>query len=458
MRMDYGLKLEMAHKLVMTPQLRQAIAILQLSSLELSEVVEKELLENPVLEIEDKEGGEPGEAVERPEMETKPDYLEWAEYFGDGRDMGYTAPDRSERQSFESYTATQVSLEEHLEFQLYLAVLDTKARAVGRYLIGCIDENGYLCCSAAEAAEQLKVTPSMAEDVLAVIQTFDPAGVGARDLRECLLIQSRQRCITDPVVVGIIDCHLDDLAAGRYKIMAEKLNVTTHQVQQAVDIIRTLDPKPGRAFGKSDLSYILPDVTVERVNGEYLISVNDTDVPRLTINPHYRRIGDVDGEARKYIESRINSAVWLIRSIEQRRRTLYNVVEALIELQKDFFDQGPKQIKPLTMKKLADKVGIHESTVSRAIANKYVDTPHGLFGLRTFFSASITAADGEDIAASKVKGEIRELVSREDASQPLSDQAITDILNKQGISVSRRTVAKYREEMGILASSKRKRY
>lgn len=458
MRMDYGLKLEMAHKLVMTPQLRQAIAILQLSSLELSETVEKELLENPVLEIEDKESGEPEETPEKSELEAAPDYFEWAEYFGDGRDMGYIAPDRSERQSFEAYTANEVSLEEHLEFQLYLAVLDTGARAVGRYLIGCIDENGYLCCSVAEASEQLRVPQSMTEDVLAVIQTFDPAGVGARDLRECLLIQAQQRGITDTAVLGVIDRHLDDLAAGRYKAIAEKLGVTTHQVQQAVDIIRTLDPRPGRAFGKSDLSYILPDVTVERINGEYVILVNDTDVPRLTINPHYRRMGDMDGEARKYIESRINSAVWLIRSIEQRRRTLYNVVEALVELQKDFFDQGPKHIKPLTMKKLADKVGIHESTVSRAIANKYVDTPHGLFGLRTFFSASITAADGEDIAASKVKGEIRELVSREDTSQPLSDQALTDILNKRGITVSRRTVAKYREEMGILSSAKRKRY
>lgn len=458
MRMDYGLKLEMAHKLVMTPQLRQAIAILQLSSLELSEVVEKELLENPVLEIEDREEGGPEETPVKPEAETTPDYLEWAEYFGDGRDMGYTALDRSERQSFESYTATEVSLEEHLEFQLYLAVLDAEARFVGRYLIGCIDENGYLCCSTAEAAEQLKVAPAVAEDVLAVIQTFDPAGVGARDLRECLLIQTRQRGITDPVILAIIDRYLDDLAAGRYKSVAEKLSITTHQVQQAVDTIRTLDPRPGRAFGKSDLSYILPDVTVERLNGEYVILVNDTDVPRLTINPNYRRMGDMDGEARKYIENRINSAVWLIRSIEQRRRTLYNVVEALVEMQREFFDQGPKHIKPLTMKKLADRVGIHESTVSRAIANKYVDTPHGLFGLRTFFSASIAAADGEDIAASKVKGEIRELVSREDASQPLSDQALTDILHKRGISVSRRTVAKYREEMGILASSKRKRY
>ena len=458
MRMDYGLKLEMAHKIVMTPQLRQAIAILQLSSLELSEVVEKELLENPVLEIEDKETGEPEETPDKAAAEAAADYFEWAEYFGDGRDMGYTAPDRTEKQSFESYTPDSVSLEEHLEFQLYLAVLQPEARSIGRYLIGCIDENGYLCCPAEEAAGKLKAPVSLVEDVLRVIQTFDPSGVGARNLRECLLIQAQQRGFDDQLVLSIIDQHLDDLAAGRYKSMADKLNVSTREIQQAVDIIRTLDPKPGRAFGKGDLSYILPDVTIERVNGEYVITVNDTDVPRLTINPQYRRMSEMDGEARKYIESRLNSAVWLIRSIEQRRRTLYNVVEALVEFQRDFFDYGPKRVKPLTMKRLADRVGIHESTVSRAIANKYVDTPHGLFALRTFFSASIAAADGEDIAAAKVKGEIRDLVTSEDSKQPLSDQALTDILNKRGISVSRRTVAKYREEMGILASSKRKRY
>lgn len=458
MRMDYSLKLEMSHKLVMTPQLRQAIAILQLSSLELSEVIEKELLENPVLEMEDREHGEAGEAPEVTPVEQVPDYFEWAEYFGDGRDIGYRAPDTSERQSFESYTATTVSLEEHLEFQLYLAVLDTQARAVGKYLIGCIDGNGYLCCAVEETAQQLKVDPGLVEDVLGIIQTFDPAGVGARDLKECLLLQVRQRGIAWPLVFRIIDGYLDDLAAGRFKIMAEQLGVTTHDIQQAVDVIRTLDPRPGQAFGKSDLTYILPDVTVQKVNGEYVIIVNDTDVPRLTINPHYKKMGGLDGDARKYIESRLTSAVWLIRSIEQRRRTLYNVVEALVDLQRDFFEQGPRHIKPLTMKKLADKVGIHESTVSRAIANKYVDTPHGLFGLRTFFSASIAAADGEDIAASRVKGEIRELIAGEDTGQPLSDQAITDILNKRGIAVSRRTVAKYREEMGILASSKRKRY
>jgi RNA polymerase sigma-54 factor len=455
--MDYGLKLEMTHKLVMTPQLRQAIAILQLSSLELSEVVEKELLENPVLEIEDKEPGEFEEQQKEP-VDSAMEYMDWAEYFNDGRDIGYASSDHQERQNFEAFTPTVVSLEEHLEFQLFLAVLDTGARTVGKYLIGCIDENGYLCCSTEEAAERLNVPVPLVNHVLAVIQTFEPAGVGARDLRECLLIQVRQRNMEDPLVLAVIDRYLDDLGAGKYKSIAEKLGVTAHDIQQAVDHIRTLDPKPGRAFGRSDLTYILPEVVVERVNGNYVITVNDTDVPRLTINPCYRRLADVDNEARKYIESRLNSAVWLIRSIEQRRRTLYNVVAALVDLQRDFFDYGPKHIRPLTMKKLADQVGIHESTVSRAIANKYVDTPHGLFGLRTFFSAGITAAGGEDVAATKVKGEIRELIAGEDAKHPLSDQALTDILNKQGIAVSRRTVAKYREEIGIPASSKRKRY
>ena len=458
MRMDYSLKLELAHKLVMTPQLRQAIAILQLSSMELSEVVEKELLENPVLEVDDKDGADTEVAQEKPVSETLSDYIEWAEYFGDGRDIGYHAPDQTEKQSFESYTPCEVSLEEHLEFQLHLVLLQEEDRRIGRYIIGCIDDNGYLSETTEAIAEQLRAEHEKVEEVLVIIQTFDPAGVGARNLRECLLLQLRQRGIADALTLEVIEEHLDDLAAGKYKLVAEKLGVTAREIQQVFDIIRTLDPKPGKAFGKHDLTYIIPDVAVEKKNGEYVIIVNDTDVPRLTVNPYYRRLAGTDDETKKFIESRLNSAVWLIRSIEQRRRTLYNVVAALLELQRDFFDLGPKNIKPLTMKKVATLVGVHESTVSRAIANKYVDTPHGVFALRIFFSSALAASGGEDVAAAQVKNEIRDLVAGEDTAKPLSDQALTDVLNQRGIAVSRRTVAKYREEIGIAASSKRKRY
>lgn len=457
MRLDYGLKLELNQKLVMTPQLRQAIAILQLSSLELAEMVEQELLENPVLEMEEKQN-EPTEVPEEPKDPVE-EYFEWAEYFNGGTDPGYRAP-AEEKSSLAAFVSSVSTLQEHLEFQMHLTLLDESARAVGGYLIGCIDDNGYLCGSLAEAAENLGVNEAAVEDVLKVIQTFDPPGVGARDLRECLLIQAQQRGIVDELVLAVIDHYLDEVAAGHYKHIADKLSCTPHDIQAAVDIIRTLDPKPGRAFdGGEQPCYIIPDVTIERVNNNYVIIINDNNIPQLTINPYYKRVvRDADSEAKKFVEGRINAAVWLIRSIEQRRRTLYNVVETIIDIQRDFFDRGPKFLRPLTMKKVADRLGIHESTVSRAIANKYADTPHGLFSLRAFFSAGIQGVDGENLSAATVKREIKELVGKEDSSQPLSDQAITEILVGKGIGVSRRTVAKYREELGIPSSSKRKRY
>jgi RNA polymerase sigma-54 factor len=456
MRMDYSLKLELTQKLVMTPQLRQAIAILQLSSLELSEMVEQELLENPVLETEEKP---PAETVDEEPNERVREYVDWAEYFDDGTDTGYTPPGE-DKPSFTTFVSAASTLHEHLEFQLHLTLLDEAARAVGQYLIGCIDENGYLTGTVAEAAQTLGVAEDAAETVLKVIQTFDPPGVGARDLRECLLLQAEQRGATEPLVLAVIDKYLDEVAAGHFKNIADKLDCTPHDVQRAVDFIRTLDPKPGRAFdGGEQPCYIVPDVTIERVAGNYIIIINDHNIPHLTINPYYRRVvRDADNEAKKFVEGRINAAVWLIRSIEQRRRTLYNVVETIIEMQRDFFDHGPKFLRPLTMKKVADKVGIHESTVSRAIANKYADTPHGLFSLRAFFSAGLQGADGEALSAATVKRQIKELVAAEDPVQPLSDQALTEILTSRGVAVSRRTVAKYREELNIQSSSKRRRY
>ncbi|HWQ61353.1 MAG TPA: RNA polymerase factor sigma-54 [Negativicutes bacterium] len=456
MRMDYGLRLELTQKLVMTPQLRQAIAILQLSSLELTEMVEQELLENPVLEAEEKPAAEP---VEEETDDKIREYFDWADYFDDGTDSGYS-PRSDDKPSFTTFVSAVSTLHEHLEFQLHLTLLDESARAVGQYLVGCIDENGYLCGTVAEAAKNLGVSEDTVSTVLKVIQTFDPSGVGARDLRECLLIQAEQKGATEPLALAILDKYLDEVGAGHFKNIADKLGCTPHDVQRAVDFIRTLDPKPGRAFdGGEQPCYIIPDVTIERVSGNYIIIINDHNVPHLTINPYYRRVvRDADSEAKKFVEGRINAAIWLIKSIEQRRRTLYNVVETIIELQHDFFDHGPKFLRPLTMKRVADKVGIHESTVSRAIANKYADTPHGLFSLRAFFSAGLQGADGETLSAATVKRQIKELVAAEDPAQPYSDQALTEILVGRGVAVSRRTVAKYREELNIQSSSKRKRY
>jgi RNA polymerase sigma-54 factor len=461
MNLGYGLKLELNQKLMMTPELRQAIAILQLSALELSDMIEQEVMENPVLEIVDKESDDPeGEPEPQREKEQLDDYLNWDDYFNQGIDKKSEYMVADEKATIEKFVKNNVSLHEHLEFQLHLAVRDETAKVIGNYLIGCIDENGYLCGTLAEAAITLGTTEEMVMEVLTLIQTFDPLGVGARNLKECLLLQCQQKGIGSPFVAEIISHYLPDVAAGKYKAIAEKLACKPQEVQQAVDIIRTFDPKPGRAFGNDQCSYIVADMKVEKINGKYVITVNDTSIPTLTINPYYRRVAvDADSESKKFIEGRLNSAVWLIKSIEQRRRTLYNVMEAIIELQQDFFDKGAKFLRPLVMKKVAEKIEVHESTVSRAIANKYVDTPHGLVSLRSFFSTAVRNSEGgQDVSATKVKQKIKELIAGEDSSDPFSDQSLSEILCEHGMKISRRTVAKYREEQGIASSAKRKRY
>ncbi|SDF59407.1 RNA polymerase factor sigma-54 [Sporomusa acidovorans] len=469
MQLDYGLKLETTQKLIMTPQLRQAIAILQLPATELAELVEKELLENPVLETVSEGGDEP---VMAPEPEPSPrdddspmEADGWMEYLLNGTrtasGMQQENPERTERR--EIADAATVSLQDYLEMQLHFSVFTARHLRIGKYLIGSIDDNGYLCGTVAEVAARLKVAEADVASVLKMIQTFDPPGVGAGSLQECLLIQLAMKPEKDTPVyklaAAVIEDHLAQIASGRYRQIADALHCTMHEVQQAVDIIRTLDPKPGRAFGGSQPGYIVPDIIVERLNNEYVIQINDNYVPQLSINSYYRQIvREEDNDARKYVESRIHAAVWLIKSIEQRRRTLYNVTESIIRLQSGFFEQGPRFLRPLTMKKVAEQVGVHESTVSRATANKYMATPHGVFAMNTFFSSGIQSAGGEDVSASRVKQEIKELIAAEDHTQPLSDQALSDILHSKGIMVSRRTVAKYREELGIAASSKRKRH
>lgn len=456
--MDCGLKVELQQKLIMTPQLRQALAVLQLSSLDLASLIERELTENPALELDEiktalDEQGAAGQA------EQQVSYAEWADYLGPATFSDDWPPAEGRPNPGDIYADNAVSLEEHLLLQLDLTDVDDDVRTAGIFLIGCIDDNGYLRSSVAEAAAILNVKEDVVERALAVIQTFDPEGVGARDLRECLVLQIEIRNIGNALVGAIVADYLGEVARGRYKVIADKLGVEPHDIQQAVDIIRKLNPKPGQVFGKNKAGYIVPDITVEKINGKYVILVNDSVVPRLTVSPYYRRLAhESDSEIKRFIDDRLNAAVWVVKSIEQRRRTLYNVMEALIELQHEFFDYGPRQLRPLVMRQVADFVGIHESTVSRATANKYVATPHGIFSMRSFFTAGVGGMSGQEVSAVAVKREIQRLIEQENVSAPHSDQALSDILKKCGIIVSRRTVAKYREEMNIASSSKRKRY
>jgi len=466
MRMECSIKLELAQKLVITPQLRQALTILQLPTLELATAAEQALLDNPVLELADEE--DDSYDVDKQSVNVADNSLgdwdefwQWAEYLQEATEISFGVEPPEPQPSAEGYISSTTTLHDHLQFQLHLAAVDAKSRQIGEHLIGCIDDNGYLRVPPAEIAAALAVPEQYVAEVLRLIQTFDPVGVGARNLQECLRLQVAQRNDVPPLVLPIIDNYLDDVAACRFKKLAAELNCSPQDIQQAVDYIRTLDPKPGRSFGRADYSlYIVPDVTVVKTGKDYAVIVNDTAVPRLTINPYFRRLAqEAEPDVRQYVEKRINAALWLIKGIEQRRVTLQRVMEAIVDLQRQFFDYGPKFMRPLTMKMVADRLGIHESTVSRAIANKYAATNQGMFSLRSFFTAGIgSSVNGPEYSTAVVKQVIRELVEQEDSRCPLSDQTLANMLVRRGFRISRRTVAKYREELGILPSAKRKRY
>lgn len=460
MRERLGLSLEQTQKLIMTPELRQAIVVLQLSTLELAEYLQQELQENPLLEIKDEEEIA---AVEELENDSESFEIDWQEFFQDRSDLGFVKSPREERPevNYQNFISGQTSLQDHLLLQLKIAARTESELGIGSFLIGNLDANGYLKISLKEAAECLRVPQTAVWQVLQVIQRFDPPGVGARNLAECLLIQLRQRRDAPPATETIIRHHLSDIAAGRLKRVAKRLDMTLPAVQEVVDYIRTLDPKPGRAFGGGDNRYLVPDVIIERVDGDYVVILNDLAMPRLGINPYYqalmRQEGNCDPATKRFIESKLNAATWLMRSIEQRRLTLYRVVNCLVQEQREFLDKGLKYLKPLTMRQVATALGIHESTVSRATANKYVQTPWGIFELKFFFASGVEGRGGA-AAAESIKKIIVEAINREDPANPLTDQQLQELLQRQGIKISRRTVAKYRDEQGIPAAGKRKRY
>lgn len=454
MRLGYGLHLQQTQKLIMTPELRQAIAVLQLPVAELEEFIEQELLENPCLEAE------PKEETEAPiEARKLLEYLD-GDYSGGGGGGGVGA-NHDDEPTFESYTAALPTLSDHLLAQLFVNGMAESDARIGEFLIGSLDDHGYLTISLSDAAQQLGVAESELERVLTVLQSFDPPGVGARSLRECLRLQWATVDDGNPIVPRLIDDFLEDLADGRTVRIAEALGVSPLLVQEAADLIRTLDPKPGRRFGhQNETRYVIPDVIVERVGHEYFVIVNEGPVPRLSVSAEYRRMlgGQIENEARKYVEEKIHSALWMIKAIEQRRLTLYRVTEAIVRFQRAFFDRGIRHLRPLTLRDIGDEIGVHESTVSRATSGKYVQTPRGTFELKFFFSSGVDGARGQGVAQESVKRMIGDLIAGESPERPLSDQELTEMLVRQGVQISRRTVAKYREEMGVPSSSKRKRY
>lgn len=470
MRLDFGLHLEQSQKLIMTPELRQAIKILQMSSLELSQFVDQQVQENPLLEFD--EGGERGgltevETGENREKSSEEYDVDWQEYFHDSSDLGYPVGQREEinqENSFENFTTKAPTLFEHLTFQLAISNCPTELVDIVQYLIGNLDASGYLKITVGEAAEELEQSPEKVAQALEVLQSMEPAGVGARDLKECLMLQVKHLGLRNKILEELINNYLPDLAKGRIDKIAAELQVNIKEVQQAADQLKFLDPKPGRNFSNyGETRFIVPDVVVEKIENEYIILVNDITAPRIKVNNFYRQAvqknnQNIDRDTRKYVEAKLNSALWLVRSIEQRRLTLYRVAKELVEQQRNFLDHGIKYLKPLGLKEVAGRLGLHESTVSRATANKYMQTPRGVFEMKYFFSTGIKSKEGSQVSTKSIKKMLQEIIAQEDPQRPYSDQKIADLLEKQGVKISRRTVTKYRDELQIPSASRRKRY
>ena len=463
MRLGYDLTIEQSQKLVMTPELIQAIQILQFNTQELDSYVQDQLLSNPVLETSQTEEG--GTEDERKSFDEQTDTLR--EYIRErGYDeTGYKQPQYANDDkdySYEQYVSAEITLPEHLMFQLQFASGNKTCRKIGRYIIESLDENGYMTLEDEEIAAAVETCVKNVKKVVNLIQTFEPMGVGARDLGQCLLIQLKSKGLYNEKYKSIITEHIEDLAGNRLGQIAKDLGISVREVQEMSDVIKSLEPKPGRQFaGQTETRYIVPDVFVEKTEEGYSVTTNDTSIPKLMVSSYYEKVLRESGNDEKlneYLSERFNSALWLIKSIEQRKQTIINVVTSIVKFQKEYFDNGDKYLKTLTLRQVADDVGIHESTVSRSINGKYMQSPRGVFELKYFFSGGVSGDQGEGISSNSIKTHIKEIIDKEDIKAPYSDQSLAMILKERGIEISRRTIAKYRDEMGISSSSKRKRY
>ncbi|HEY4744887.1 MAG TPA: RNA polymerase factor sigma-54 [Desulfuromonadaceae bacterium] len=478
MAMEMRQQLKMTQQLVMTPQLQQAIKLLQLTRLELQDVVRQELEENPLLEetseVEDLHEAETLEAAEKEaepdvpkdefrEVETGEDTLrDWDSYLdGYNYSSGEQYAGDDERPSFENLLTRKDTLVDHLLWQLHMGPFSAAEVAIGEEIIGNIDEGGYLRASLQEVAQACNVSEETALPVLERIQEFDPTGVAARDLRECLLIQARFMGMQGSVVERVLLNHLQDLETRKYKQIAKALAVDISQVLMAAKIIGGFDPRPGRMYGTEDVQYISADIFVYKVGDEYLVMLNEDGLPNLKVNPFYaeaRGSGSMDSRAEEYVSEKIRSAQWLIKSIQQRQRTIYRVAKSIIRFQREFLDRGIEYLRPLVLRDVADDIGMHESTISRVTTNKYMQTPQGLFELKYFFNSGLSTSEGDFVASESVKNRIREIIEKEDPKKPLSDQKIAEMLSGETVNIARRTVTKYRELLRLGSSSERKRH
>jgi RNA polymerase sigma-54 factor len=468
-------ELKLSQQLIMTPQLQMAIKLLQLSRLELMDAIHQELVENPALEeiqetAPDATVAEKTESQSEESQSTKeitieeriPDEMDWSNYIDEFNTPGRfrMETERKERINFESFTAKKESLKDHLLWQLLMTFPTENEEKIGSLIVGNLNRDGYLDITVEDLVKTSACTPEKVQQVLTRLQTFDPIGVCARNLKECLLIQVSHLGLENSLVTDIVQNHINHLENKNYKVISKALKTSLESVISAVNIIKGLEPKPGREFSDEVHRYITPDIYVHKLDNEFVITLNDDGLPRLRINSYYQnavnRGGTITGTEKEYLQDKLRSAAWLIRSIHQRQKTIYKVMKSILHFQQDFFEKGVAHLRPMVLRDVAMDISMHESTISRVTTNKYAYTPQGIFELKYFFNSSINRVHGGSIASASVQEKIRQVIESEFPAHPYSDKKIVGILKKSNINIARRTVAKYREIMKILPSSKRK--
>ena len=481
MALELRQQLRLSQQLIMTPQLQMAIKLLQLSHLELLDAIQQEMEENAALEIAEDFTGpatdlEPGGDGDEPPKETETaekevsvseenlESVDWENYMDEYNTPTQVRYEGEEREAprYEAFVARRESLTDHMLWQIMFKFTTDEDKEIAQAVVGNLNADGYLDASVEEIAQSLPADPEKVAEILAVVQQFDPPGVCARDLSECLLIQARQLGIATPLVSAIITRCMNHLQNKNYKAIAQATKASLPEISEAVRAILTLEPRPGRTFSDEEPQYITPDIYVYRMGDDFEILLNDDGMPKLHISRFYQNAlktgGALNDEAKSYVKGKLRSAAWLIRSIHQRQRTIYRVMESILKFQRPFFEKGMANLKPMVLRDVAEDISMHESTISRVTTNKYVHTPHGIFELKFFFNSSINRVHGEAIASASVKEKIAKIVKDEDQENPFSDEKIAELLSTDNIRIARRTVAKYREMLGILPSSKRKQF
>jgi RNA polymerase sigma-54 factor len=470
-----SLDLRLSQRLALTPSLLQKIELLQLNKLELQEMLNQELMENPLLEevvepevpkdpsLDDRAADAAPEPEPAPEAGVRDSFeeIDFRYFFDEYLDTGYKnrEVEDSERPSFEAFLTRPPSLEDHLTWQLGLTEVKPRIAQIAEHIIGNLNEDGYLLLTMEELCQNTGCTPEEAEEALKVVQSFDPTGVAARDLRECLALQLAAVGLADSLPMKIVKEHLPLLENHKFKEIANRTDSSFEEVLRAVDTIKHLIPKPGLRYNSQNATYVQPEMTIAKVNDEYVILQNDEGMPQLRLNAGYKDLlksNGVSGETRTFLREKFRSAVDLLRSVNQRKQTIYKVCVAIVNRQREFLERGPVALRPMLIKDVANELGVHSSTISRVVTNKYVDTPQGVMELRKFFTMGVENPDGEELSIVQVKLKIKKLIENENRSKPYSDNQIGQLLHRDNVFITRRTVAKYREQMQIPGSRERK--